>query len=470
MFDILKANFIGLCDTGYIDKEGLHELGFMDGDIADLLSLGIIMEKVTDNYEIKDQDALLSKYVLLYCLNSIKGGSGSSSSIRKTIKKCVELWPKSYDVCLMDVYFQILESRPRRVAASQRIEDFKKENGEHDGELNLLLFLIYCLRRDYVSDEEGIITLKSEDLSLGINDSLGEKGIIGYIYSGKFGLALSDIQRLPFISITRRIYLNVVKLLLQDNLKQLKNIPGVVKEMLGEKDYNKLKQYLLNCSLPMEIMHRNRIWRNINLMLEIVQVIIDINETKAIPNPVILDTNDLDDAIHGKNFFLALRLDADNIKKKNISEDNPITLLLQEVTSLIRSIEPSMDISQPFGENVAPETFDVEEMYFLQGLLHDQIELKIAPDYLKVAYGLTHEEIQAICLIQVRDYYIDGEYEKGDELLDKVVNSRDKTSRINNFILHLRNNKLNYKEKFNMHTLKRRRLQAENRKGDKNGE
>lgn len=84
------------------------------------------------------------------------------------------------------------------------------------------------------------------------------------------------------------------------------------------------------------------------------------------------------------------------------------------------------------------------ELRSLETILYDAIELDIPARLVASNYALEYDEIQLICLIQVRDYYIDKNYEAGDLLLQKVENTSKKNTLVSNVIQNLRKYKLHY--------------------------
>lgn len=198
--------------------------------------------------------------------------------------------------------------------------------------------------------------------------------------------------------------------------------------------------------------------------------IINIKDTRVIPQITITDARYLYDAIKGNNFVVAQELNDKYLirKSKDMSMDL-VNLLLERINDLIleiklESIEEKFTLKEETDsmEIVNIDESDDEDLLFAKEIAYYIKSENLSIDYAKKYLGVRPSQMLLIKLIYVRDYYIEGLDYFGDELLREVEECNDKDECVYKFLNEIKRNRDVYRKRNNNQIIRRKLCKDKN--------
>lgn len=304
----------------------LNKLGYDDSEINNLIKNEILI-KNNDEYILKDSTKL---YYYAVHLNKEKE---YDKSIR-CYKKCYELDNSNIGAC-----FQLFLDKINKKDYNKAFEYFKpiflSKNKYHKSDSNLYIFLLSIITD--IPDEytEYVKNLKYNDLKIIPSDKRYKdidfrNDIRFFLYYGKIPYALKQFNELITMHGGFTNIQDVIeKRLISDALIEKRKSEDIIKNLIKEKKYNKLYEYLLKKQ------SKNQMSKKEKYILKLCEKLIEIKETKKVPVENELNIYDLYDAIDTNNFDIAIKICEEfNEKNKIPDNENLIYLILKDICKL----------------------------------------------------------------------------------------------------------------------------------------
>lgn len=363
-----------------IDDNLLKIYNFSDDEINIYIEEGLLKKSNNNCYIVGSVDDLYRYGIKLYLLGKIR-------KAKDCISVCYKLEPNNREVCLQLMNVSLKEKNYIGVARLFNIinkndYDIHKEDNKLYG---FLLGILMDQREDFVkylreTEVEDIIIPFDRDY-----DNKNEQNIIRrYIYDQKYKVALKNINDLIA---SKKLYTTDLELLkelvsqaiLKDN--RFKSNIGVA---IKNKNYNDVL-YLLS------LKSKNQYLTNKDMYIKIVcETILNIKNTKEIPNVTIYNTDSLYDAIVGNNFSLALIINEEFLKKNKHNVDTDLLhILLVDLITLIDKVELEKEINSVDKEECCFE--ELFDMSYEEEIAYYIKEENITIDDAKKKYGILPE-------------------------------------------------------------------------------
>jgi hypothetical protein len=337
---------------GYvINKKILVSKGFTGEDIIELLRKKYIIETEKETYKIYNADKFHK-----YGIKLLQEGKIKEANI--CFKQCHKLNPTGRKINLQMILTSLIRNNYEEVLTLYKnLEDATIMTHKLDNNLYLyLLSFIIELPQEY---KEKIRELKYEDIALPKQViSKDENKVRIAIYQNKLPYAcklLNDIMAKKNDEYSLKYELLKIltykaadaerdfksKLLKLTKNEEYKEIIEILKEKSNTKKLNKVEMYILLTSYT----------------------IINILETKTIPEKKVTITYDIYTALMGNNFDLAkeINLEHHTLIGTDANED-PVNILLEKIIELIKDIEKTnKKIEEPQCKEIPSDMKDIDK-------------------------------------------------------------------------------------------------------------
>lgn len=468
----------------------LLRYGFTEERIEELIKEGILEPTSYKKYK-------LSKINNLY-QQGVKFLLEKDYTIAdKCFEICQKIEPENRDVCIQ-IFLKYIKKRKYQEAYDLFDHILTIEPTKNKIYNNIYLYLVSFLPSCPKKYLDRVRNINEDDLILPSDNNDKFKNRINTIseniQQSKYTQAIHLINDI----IADESKYNVKYQLLKELLLQVSDI---------EKEYKSKLTYLAEEEAYQTIINRlserekeRKLTNREKQMMFICETIIDIIDNKNIPIPSIEKTDNLNDAIIGNNFNLAMNL----IKKEpKTKENHPISILLIKANEIIDIIKQEEIIDQILEDKSTSEIiYEPTETYQQDKLFsfvatselfddlfkddhiptkkelgehirviditkdHEISDAKDFANYLKendipldVAvkkYGIIGEQILLIKLIYAQYHYQEGQIELADKLIHEVEISLHMTNKIAKLLNEIKSKRPNEIQKTS-HTKKRRK-------------
>lgn len=434
-----------------LNEENLLFYKIDKDDIKELLSKSVIvyLDQDKNQYTIKDLDNLYQYGIKL---------SVDKQYLKSTrcFYKCYESEPNNREYCLRMLLIYLKENcYQKAMSMFLHIETIETDRFEDEN-----IIYLYLLNMLIHFEDRYIEKIKNFDPdALMYNDKVNHISeeycnIRRAIYINKFKYAYQLLMENMHLY---RDY-SIESKLLKELLNNVINKEELIKRKLRQSI--KKEMYLDVIDILNELKKCRYLNSNEKYISLITESIINIKNTRIIPDVSVIDTIYLYDAIKGNNFIKAKELNEEYLIKlsKDISNDL-VNILLDRINNLILQIEIE-SIYDDFEEDIIEEDNDNieiihtdentnKELVFAEEIAYYIKSENMSIEYAKKYLGIVPSQILLIKLIYARDYFIEGLDELGNKLLKEVEKSKDKTTEVISFLDEIRRDKKFYKNRYN---------------------
>lgn len=391
--------------------------GFTQEEIEKLITKKIIEMQQDGIYKLYQVDKL-RKYGVSLLLN------GHYKEADLCFKISYELAPTGKMICLQAMLSALHKKNYKKIfEIYSNLEKIHPEKNSKDNLLYLyLLSIITEIPEEYREKARQI-----KPLEMMLPNKVGlkvENEIRKYIGQHKFTYAHQLICQRMVKEINYSTKFELIKKLCAEAIEQTKKMKEQLFHLIASNQYEQILELLLEQQNQRELSELE-----LNILL-ISNAIVKISKTGTIPEKTIQSTNNMQKAILGNNFKLALDINEEFLEFNKIpKESNLINMLLNKINALILSIEEKQKIEAEriCIEKKQQELQEVEDLTDFIRMQNIPIDLAIKKS------GLLHEQVLLVKLILARDYYKVCNYEAGDKYLQAVEQSVNKTENV--FIL-----------------------------------
>lgn len=333
-------------------------------------------------------------------------------------KKCYEIDPTHRNAILRLFYTAITEKNyPKAFELLNTLYNFgdpeyQKENNLY---LYLLNFIVPCEER-YI---ERVKSITIDDLLPEQKNNDEFEYIIRKIFSKNIKQARKDLQSYIDRNTDNSIKIFILKELINKIFLYERDINQKLLELAISEDYFELEKIL-------SIKRKTRSYKAIDAYaLSLTYKIDRMIFAKEIPYVTTLDTNNLYDAIKGNNFGLALELNLQYIKERQMSEENILTILLKKATELASKLKEENELQTSV-------VSDEEEKESEETIIPEPVEQKANPqEPVEVATisntVITEEENDTIIeFVDLIPTLLNNDIEKFSELLNQYLKQKGK--------------------------------------------
>lgn len=478
-----------------LDEFTLYNSGITKSEetIEELLKEGLIEKVGYNKYKLTSVELLYN-----YGLELLRDRHYLKAN--ECFERCYHIDPTHRDTCLQ---IFLLNIQAKKYSNAYEILDklLSINSSEYKEDNNLFLYLISIISECPKKYREQIKKMELKDVLIPVdrkdyNNIEEANGVRESIMRHRLTFAMREYNDKLAHNLKYSISKEVIKELLSQAQREVKNIQSQLLKLTKDKDYQSIKEILEHIK---ETRQSNAYYDSI---YELTVAILEIQKTKIIPQITIVNTKRSDEAIEGKNYELALELNNEYLVSPNKRKDNIIHLLLVEINQLIKELKQEEPVEKDiiriptqsrtskrknknrisknnsdFSTVMIPQKVVTPPLYFnkennsyLLTSNKKTISDRELKNYEEIAYfikeenlllensikkmGLLSETILIVKLIYARDYYIEENYENGDKLLQEVELSLNITERVKNLLIQIKNNRNNYKNQKTKHTRK----------------
>lgn len=319
-------------DSLELTTSELTACGFNSRDIASLIEQNKIKRNKKGHYSFFDIDDL---YLYGQKLADVKNFNKSD----KCFEVCYQLNPKHLGTNYRLFYGSIVRKDYQR-AFKYFDTIWKTENSYFIRDNKFYLFLLSLITEVPSKYKDELKAIKLEDIRADCydqrySDIFLENALRRYAYNLKTYNALQIMKRMED---AKKLYIPqdiIAKKLLIHRLEKDQRDRKTLLTLAAGKRYQEIVSFLEN--------KEEHFGLNMNdkYLLIIATKIVEIQETNKVPEPTILVTNKIAEAIAGSNFALALDLSEAFNEKNGINNSSYIiNLLLHDICALIKKVKP----------------------------------------------------------------------------------------------------------------------------------
>ena len=436
--DKLNMLYNSVLESDTITTKKLNEMGFNSKDIIKLMSDSKLKEVNRGIYKVIDIKGLhkMAKQIFF---------GKNTLNARKLYEYIYEM-DKTDKIVITQLFnYAILEERYDD--AFIYLDNLFLIGNDDKKEINnLYLFLLSFIIKLPEKYQTYISNLKLEDLIF--NHDSNYKKFIEDIYKKDFITAKKELYFNFNFRFSGTYNINVLLNKIITNSKkeyESKNKEKTIfLELIIAKDYEKLVELL-------DLKNKNN---QLNLyekyLLKLTNNYLSLKKNRNISNLGTSKSNNIFSCIKANDYFRALELCKNYNEEKKISNDKScLYLILNDICKLINSIkeelEPISDINKMVAE--VSREYQNNEYFGIDNFLviHKYIinsKLDIVSACLEL--NLDKEKILIILLIYAREFFLQGWYNEGEQILQSVERSKNKSSKILKVISEIRRNILLY--------------------------
>ena len=352
------------------DKElttkDLSSFGFNSKDLNTLIEQGILIRVKRGIYALSSVDKLF-----YYGKKLIAQKEYDKASL--CFLKCFQIDPSHIATCFQ-LFLRYIQKKDYKEAFKyfQILYD-NNEDETLNSDNNFYLYLLNMITEVPENYRQYARYLKYQDLKINENDNFLQNKIRLSSYRQKFFSALKQLNDLtkPKGNTPSTV---LIKFLLNQAIDvQIEN-RNKISNLIKQEEYEKVVEFYETLS--------NK--HNLSMIDEytfiLVKELLELTSSQNIPIKKIFSTNNLFEAIRGKNYELALNLVIENNEKMNIdNENNSIYLILRKIVNLCEEIKDK-SLNKEVQEEVVvnkEEDYQVDFVDVIKYLLNNDIDNSI---------------------------------------------------------------------------------------------
>lgn len=348
----LNKLYEGIVNGNELTTKELNGYGFNSKDLTDLIEQGSLERVKRGYYSFQSIDELFRYGKKLIAEKDY-------DKAIECFKKCYELDPNHSGACFQ-LFLRSISKKDYEAAFKYFEVLSDTENPYYSADSNFYLYLLSIITDIPDKHKEYARYLKIEDIRVDFNDKRyqdipQQNKIRIAVLQRKFPYALKLLNDLTAQHGSLTVQDIITRTLLFQALEVENKSKSTLIELAKNKDYEEIVNYL----------HAKQKRHNLSLTdtytLKLVNEIINLQQTKQIPEKTIFQSEKLFEAIDGNNYDLAFSLCESYNSTNNINNsENTINLLLTDICDMIKQISsplqtPTEIIEDQFVEEPAEE-------------------------------------------------------------------------------------------------------------------
>ena len=329
----LEKLYIGIGEENDLTTKQLNLYGFNSTDINKLIEGNVIERVKRGHYSFRDTDKLFD-----YGVKLAKERNYDLSN--KIFLKCYELNPNNYKYCFQLFAVYTHEKKYDKVF---KLYD-KLYNLSNDNEKVDLNYYMYLL--NYITDipekyksmvnSANYYSIKIPSDDERYSDVMSYNRVRSNAIKGKFSSSWRELYEITIKNRGYNIQDIVEKNLLTQAITEEKKSHKKVNALVNGKKYDEVIDYFEN--------KRKKHKLNVieEYIIKLSETYLVIKNSSTIPTEKNINTDSLFEAIQANRFDLALKINDEFNKKRDISnEDNTLNIILTDICELINSLKKS---------------------------------------------------------------------------------------------------------------------------------
>lgn len=419
-----------------LTKETLSLYNFNKEEIDTLITEEIIKKIELDKYTLVSVDDMYKYGVYLEL-------SKQPKQSENCFRRCYKIEPTNRKVCM---HLLLIELKRKNYIAVERLfpvlEEINKESHPEDNKLyQFLLGVILHYNKEY---QEKIKDIEYDEILIpnpSKNKNIDKQNEIRMsVIKQKYPYATKQLNDLIRENITYNIEYELLKELLVHALRVNNKFKLKLQISALNKEYDNIITLLENKS-------KNQFLGNMETyILNTTQAILQTIKTDEIPEITCHNTTYMYEALLGNNFELARTINLEFIKKLNQNpKGDTLNILLNDILERISSIELSKytenktqhtsneieHSEEQTIKNTSNLTEEEELAYYIK-------ESNIPVNEAIKTMGILPEQATIIKLIYARDYFLEGNYEKGNKFLEELETIKITSDKIQSMLREIK--------------------------------
>ncbi len=326
----LNKLYRGVLDGIELTTKELNGFGFNSKDLNDLIGQGSIIRVKRGLYALKSVNELFYYGKQLIAQKEYDKAT-------QCFQKCYEIDPTHTGVCFQ-LFLRCIQNKDYDKAFEYFDIFYNSENEFYNADSNFYLYLLSIITKLPENHREYAKFLKFEDFRVDFDDKrytnihLQNKIRLSAL-NQRFTLAIKQLNEAIQEKGNLSVQDIIIKTLLSQAIEiQIQNRNNVI-NLIKQKKYEDIIEFYKK----MESSHHLSISDNYTFIL--TNELLNIIQTKNIPEKQIFSTTSIFEAIDGKNYELALSLATDRNQKYSVNkDDNAISLLLDEIINRCKKL------------------------------------------------------------------------------------------------------------------------------------
>lgn len=325
----------------------LNNFGFNSKDLNDLIEQGNIIRVKRGLYAIKSVDGL-------FCYGKHLIAQKEHDKATQCFEKCFQIDPTHTGVCFQ-LFLRCIQDMDYEKAFEYFDKFYISENEFYNADSNFYLYLLSMITELPEKYRVSAKYLKFEDFRVNYKDKryanihLHNK-IRSYSLNQRFTLAAQQLNE----SIQEKGSISLQDIMIRTLLHQAIEVQNknrnTIINLIKEKKYKQIIEFYE------KLLDSHQLSFSDNYTLILARDLLNIINSKKVPEKQVHSTKSVFDAIDAKNFELALSLClATNQKFKTSTDDNAIYLLLNEIVNSIKELKGNVSRSQGLTSVTTPE-------------------------------------------------------------------------------------------------------------------
>lgn len=330
----LDKLYNGVLEDGELTTRELTGFGFNSKDLNELIKKGSIIRVKKGLYALKSVDELF------YYGKQLNAQKEYDKAI-KCFQKCFEIDSNHSEVCF-ELFLISIENKDYKKAFEYFNVLFNGINEFYNRDCNFYLYLLSMITEIPEEYKEYAKSLKFKDFKVDFEDGRYlnihiQNKIRLSAFNQRFGFAVKQLKESIQESGKTTVTDLLIKLLLSQAIAVQIQKRNKIINFIKEKKYQELIDFY-NIMINYHALSNSD-----NYIIKLTNDLLNIINTKKIPNVKIKDTKDVYAAIDGKNYKLALSLEIARNQKYNSNRDiDSIYLLLDEINKEINNLKDNV--------------------------------------------------------------------------------------------------------------------------------
>ncbi len=327
----LTKLYRGILDNVELTTKELNEFGFNSKDLKDLIEQGNIIRIRRGLYSLKSVDGL-------FCFGKQLIAKKEYNKATQCFQKCHEIDPTHKGTCFQ-LFLRSIKNKDYKKAFEYFDIFFNSENAFYNADSNFYLYLLSMITELPENYRQYAKFLKFGDLKVDINDkrytdTYSQNKIRTYALNQKFILAIKELNKNKEgkrnLSVQELVIKTLLSQVIEIKIQNINNVINLIKE-------NKYEDII---ELYEKKLSYHYLSQSDNYTLILAKELLNIINSKSIPQKQIFSTENNLEAIDGKNFELALALTIEKDQKNNVNkENNVIYLLLEKIVNKCKELK-----------------------------------------------------------------------------------------------------------------------------------
>ena len=327
----LEKLYDGVIDGVNLTTKQLNDYGFNSTDINSLIDENIIKRVKRGYYSFIDVDKLLYYGKKIYA-------NKEYDRANSCFERCYEIDPNNLSVCFQ-LFIRGIQSENYNRTFELFDKLYNSDNKFYNIDANFYLYLLSYITEVPEKYREQAKFINYSDIKISnddkrYSDTLSYNRVRVAAMKGKLPFAYKLLNEIVVKNGKHTVQDVVEKSLLSRAIVAENKSRKTVLRLVKDKKYEDVINHLED--------KRNR--HDLNVVEEYIeqlsQIYLKVLKTSTIPRPKIVNTNNLFDAISANRFDLALEINSDYNKQRNISnEDNTLYLIISDICELINELK-----------------------------------------------------------------------------------------------------------------------------------